>query len=78
MKGQVVAKPVIKENYQDMVARAGAKVLSGLDVTDHRLGHETAMFLSKTCNEADDRIEQMTALSGDNNDAPLDQRVEGP
>lgn len=53
-----------------MIAPAGAKVLIGIDVNDHRFRHEIAMFLSQTCNEADDLIAQMTALSGDNNDAP--------
>ncbi|GAB6892385.1 hypothetical protein JCM18909A_02230 [Cutibacterium acnes subsp. elongatum] len=61
-----------------MIAPAGAKVFIGIDVNDHRFRHKIAMFLSQTCNEADGLIAQMTALSGDNNDAPLDRRVKGP
>ncbi|BCQ04290.1 hypothetical protein TPCV302_09370 [Cutibacterium avidum] len=61
-----------------MVAPAGAQVLIGVDVDDRRLRHEIAVILSHLCNEFDDLIAQMTPLAGDNNDAPLDRRVEGP
>ncbi|EFS92481.1 hypothetical protein HMPREF9607_01268, partial [Cutibacterium modestum HL044PA1] len=53
-----------------MVAPAGAKILIGIDVNDRRFGHEVAVILSHMCNKADGLIAQMTALAGDNNDAP--------
>ena len=78
VKGPVGNEGAVDEGDRDVVAPAGAQVLIGVDVDDRRLRHEIAVILSHLCNEFDDLIAQMTPLAGDNNDAPLDRRVEGP
>ena len=78
MKSPVGNKGTVNESDRDMIAPARAKVLIGIDVNDHRLWYEIAIILSQVCNKTNGLIAEMTPLAGDNNDAPLDRRVEGP